>query len=407
MTHIEFSDLSYKLTKKLAKDVKKNNGIYFTPPNTVRQNITYIEPYMKNIKNILEPSCGSCEYILALHERFPDTIINGIEYNQVIYDEIKHISNEKIHISNNDFLKFTHIEKYDLIIGNPPYYVLKKDDVNTEYYKYFDGRPNIFITFILKSIELLNDKGIISFVLPKSFLNCLYYDKTRNFINKSMTILNILECNDKYIETQQDTIIFIIQKDKTNDKNKSFVKDIGNYTIFGTKENIIRINKLTQNSTSLFNLNFKINIGTVVWNQVKGLLCNDETKTRLIYSNDIKDNKLSIKQYSNEEKKNFINKNGITKPLLVINRGYGVGKYIFEYCIINEDRNDEYLIENHLMCVNYTKDIDKEELVKLYKKIIKSLEDVRTLEFVKIYFGNSAINSTELNYVLPIYIQDI
>ena len=105
MTHIEFSDLSYKLTKKLAKDVKKNNGIYFTPPNTVRQNIIYIEPYMKNIKNILEPSCGSCEYILALHERFPDTIINGIEYNQVIYDEIKHISNEKIRISNNDFLK--------------------------------------------------------------------------------------------------------------------------------------------------------------------------------------------------------------------------------------------------------------------------------------------------------------
>ena len=42
----------------------------------------------------------------------------------------------------------------------------------------------------------------------KSFINCLYYGKTRKFIDKNYTILNIENCNDNYIETKQETITF-------------------------------------------------------------------------------------------------------------------------------------------------------------------------------------------------------
>ena len=36
------------------------------------------------------------------------------------------------------------LAKFDLIIGNPPYFVMKKTDVDESYHNYFDGRPNIF-----------------------------------------------------------------------------------------------------------------------------------------------------------------------------------------------------------------------------------------------------------------------
>ena len=107
------------------------------------------------------------------------------------------------------------------------------------------------------------------------------------------------------------------------------------------------------------------------------------------------------KKYSNDDKKNFINKKGETKPVLVINRGYGVGDYNFEYCLISGDK--EYLIENHLIVIKYNKIIDNSELIKLYNKIIKSLNNEKTKTFIKLYFGNNAINTTELNYMLPIY----
>jgi hypothetical protein len=150
-------------------------------------------------------------------------------------------------------------------------------------------------------------------------------------------------------------------------------------------------------------MGFTVNVGTVVWNQVKNELTT-EKKTLLIYSSDIKNKTLVTKTYSNEAKKNYINKKGDTVPMLVLNRGYGVGKYNFEYCLINRNEEIEYLIENHLICIKYSKVIEKKELICLYDKIIQSFENKKTEEFIKIYFGNNAINTTELCEMLPIYI---
>lgn len=402
----EYSKLSYLLTKKINKIDKKNYGIYFTPPNTISKNIDYLHDFMSNIKDVLEPSCGSCEYIIELDNRYNNLLkIIGIELNTIIFNEIKSIENENIKLFNSNYL--THDfsnKKFDLIIGNPPYFVMKKKDVHKSYYNYFDGRPNIFILFIIKSLkELLNINGILSFILPKNFLNCLYYNKTRQFISTNYTILNIINCNDNYIETQQETIIMIIQNKKPYDNNDNYCLNISIYTIFGLPDNIIKLKELYINSTSLFDLGFNVSVGNIVWNECKEELTNDKNKTLLIYSSDIKNNQLSIIDYSNKDKKSYINKKGFTDPLLVINRGYGVGNYTFNYCIINETDNIEYLIENHLICIKYSTIISKEDLILLYKKIINSFKNPKTIKFIEIYFGNNAINTTELSKILPIY----
>ena len=400
---MEFSLLSKELTNNLTKTIKKENGIYFTPPSCVNKNIQLLEDYITKSTNVLEPSCGSCEYITALNRLFPHVKITGIEYNETIYKNILQLKNDKITIYNMDYLEYSTDIKYDLIIGNPPYYVMKKEDVNKEYYKYFEGRPNIFILFIIKSLQLLNVDGILSFVLPKNFLNCLYYDKTRQYIHKYFQILHIIDCtNDKYIETQQDTIILIIQKKLLNN-NDRYIININNYIIFTNEENKKTLMKLYENSKSLWDLDFKVSVGTVVWNQCKNILTDDKTKTRLIYSSDINNNTLIMKKYNNEDKKNYINKPGITRPMIVINRGYGVGEYNFNYCLIDETN---YLIENHLICIECKNDLPHDQLIDLYKKLMLSLQDQRTLTFIDIYFGNNAINTTELNHILPIY-QDI
>lgn len=398
----KYSDLSKKLTTELDKCEKKQNGIYFTPPETISKNIEFLQPYMKTITNILEPSCGSCEYIMKLKNINPKCNITGIELNKTIFESIKQYNSHNVKIFHSDYLTHKFDEKFDLIIGNPPYFVMKKTDVDKLYHNYFDGRPNIFIIFIIKSLELLNKSGIMSFVLPKNFLNCLYYDKTRKHIIKNYTILNIIECEDTYLETQQETIILILQNEKPTD-TISYSIAISGYTIFGTQDNINRLRTLYNNSKTLFDLDFNVHVGNVVWNQCKKDLTDDNTQTLLIYSSDITSNKLSIKKYSNTEKKNYIYKEGNNLPLLVINRGYGVGSYNFNYCIINENDTINYLVENHLICIKYSKSLSKEKLIKKYKQIIQSFQNEKTTEFIKIYFGNNAMNTTELCRILPIY----
>jgi len=391
MSH--YSDLSIGLTKQLEKNEKKQNGIYFTPPETIRKNMEYLKPYMDNVKEILEPSCGSCEYISAIKQKY-DVNITGIEYNNTIYESIKHLHPNLIH---DDFITHRFDKTFDLIIGNPPYFVMKKNDVDKEYHKYFDGRPNIFLLFLIKSLKLLSKDGILSFVLPKSFLNCIYYDKTRKYIIEHFHILTIMDCNDKYIETQQDTILILLQNKPLPSTN--FYMAISNFTLFGTETNIKTLQVLYEQSATLDTLGFDVHVGTIVWNQCKQELSDDDTKTRLIYSSDIVNNELSKKTYKNKDKKNYIERDGLSEPLLVINRGYGKGKYTFNYCIV---RHSSYLIENHLICIKPREPMDN--LMEHYDTIVRSFQHKKTQEFIDIYFGNNAINTIELCKILPIYI---
>ena len=395
-----YSQLSKDITKQLTKKEKKDNGIYFTPPSTVIKNIRYLKKLNINFERILEPSCGTGEFLNALSSQLPESSIVAVEKNTTIYDSLQNQFPERIQIYNDDFITRNIDDKFNLIIGNPPYFVLKKKDVPSIYNDYYTGRPNIFIIFIIKSLSLLAEDGILSFVLPKSFTNCLYYDNTRNFINENYTILNIENCDDKYIETKQETITFVIQNKKPQKKNK-FVLKINNFTIFGSKKMITKIKKLYKNSTNLDKLGFTVNVGNVVWNQCKDILTTDSTQTRLIYTSDISNKQLGCKQYKNEQKKNYINKEGENKPLLVLNRGYGVGTYNFEYCLINCDF--DYLIENHLVCIRSKENKPDDILIAMYKKIMSSFENEKTKEFIKLYFGNSAVNTTELIFILPIY----
>ena len=67
---MNYSELSYSITKNITKQEKKSNGIYFTPPSTVKLNIELLKNYMSSIHTILEPSCGSCEYINYIYENY-------------------------------------------------------------------------------------------------------------------------------------------------------------------------------------------------------------------------------------------------------------------------------------------------------------------------------------------------
>jgi len=429
----DYTSISKILTSSLDKEIKDAQGIFFSPPESIVKCINYIDHILKHkYKTVLEPSCGSCEFINRLDKK-KDLDITGIEYNDVIYDTIKNIDfNNNVQLYNADFLEHSFDKKYDLIIGNPPYFVYNKKNIQKKYHKYLSGRPNIFLIFILKSLELLTVNGILAFILPKSFLNCSYYQKVREYIYNNYHVKTVLDCsNHSYIETEQDTFILIIKNTKRSFNNdKYFVKN--NY-LMNTKKNIEIVKTIMEDSTTLHNLNFEVFNGKFVWNQEKHSLTNDEKNTRLIYSSDIIDghiktlknediidkwktlsekykqnptkslkDKLDKKHYVDDEKNDY--KSKLTKGMsLIINRGYGNTNYNLTYGLVTLDK---YYLENHVLAIKYKKsnNLENKDLEKLYQKIILSLKDPRTKQFIDICMGNNAMNTTELEYLLPIFI---
>jgi hypothetical protein len=220
------------------------------------------------------------------------------------------------------------------------------------------------------------------------------------------------------------------------ERNDSFKLLLPNrVVILNTPERIAELKHLYNNSITLEDLDINVSVGTVVWNQSEGNmerkrkeeeeeektktktkktktkketkkqsfeLSDDPSDTLLIYSNNIIDGQFVEQNFDNVEKKCYIKKEGITGPMMVINRGYGKGVYKMNYCILDIGR--PFLIENHLICLTPTEDIGRDLLMDRYRLIERSLNDPRTSRFIELYFGNSAINCTELKSCFPIYV---
>jgi tRNA1(Val) A37 N6-methylase TrmN6 len=450
-----FSDLAKTLTSALDKEAKKADGIFFTPGESINRCVNVLQTEIhgggskatkkktrvpkatkssKTTKakssreqeqsqafnlddlNILEPSCGAGDFIGAMRTLFPSAKITGIELNKEVFDGVAEdetfTNDEKLTLLNEDFLAWDadNMEKYDVIVGNPPFFVMKKKDVPVGYDEYYSGRPNIFLLFIAKCLRHLKKNGYLSIVLPRSFLNSQYYDKMRRHIFATHTIIDIEDCSqDKYLDTQQDTVLFTLRNaydSKSADINKNYSLRLGDCLSFNTKEVVSEIKSLLDGSTTLKDSGFTVNVGKVVWNEKKALLTSNPAKTRLIYATDIGKDGLQMKTYKSATKKNYIDMDGITDVMLAVNRGYGVGSYEFKSCIVAIDK--PYLLENHVIGISYeasTPDDSKtrEELIDMFTQIQEGFMNEKTKRFIELYFGNHAITTKELASVVPMF----
>ena len=406
----QFNKLSIDLTQKLTKAVKKAQGIYFTPKSITGRVINKAIPHLtQGVTNvqILEPSCGSCEFVKALDNILSDVSITCVEQNTEIFGEITKLTfKNQVDMINADFISLPDTDKYDLIIGNPPYFVCKRESVPAKYDEYVTGRPNIFGLFIIHSLHLLKPNGVLAFVIPKSFLNAVYYSSIRKLIKKTCDIIEIEDYADTndFLDTEQSTFGLFLKKrlDVESDPNNCCPYSIqlnGNY-IFTS--NAAQLNVYFENSTTIQKLGLAVKTGPVVWNEKKDLLTDDELNTILLYNTNItNDNKVKLTTFKNEEKGQYIQVEGSTDPVIVVNRGNGNASYNFKYALI--EKIMPYVVENHLNVIYSPIPRKKTELSALYKKIICSFENPKTREFIELFFGNNGLSKTELETILPIF----
>ena len=106
-----YSELSKSLTNALSSKEKKEQGIFFTPPLCIQMIMDLLRPHLKEVNAILEPSCGSGEFITAIRKELPQATITGVEYNTTIYNAINVPESpfnvdSNTNLYNEDFLSY-------------------------------------------------------------------------------------------------------------------------------------------------------------------------------------------------------------------------------------------------------------------------------------------------------------
>ena len=116
---------------------------------------------------------------------------------------------------------------FNIIIANPPYIGQKgnkeifQDIKSTDFgAKYHQRRMDYYYFFFHKAMELVKEKGLISFITTNYYTTATYSDKLRLHMYSSCSILNLINFNElKIFESAlgQHNMITTLIKDKKND----------------------------------------------------------------------------------------------------------------------------------------------------------------------------------------------
>ena len=381
----QFSSKSLEFNASLSKSVRQKNGIFFTPKNARDRLFDCIRS--KNIlpKTILEPSFGSGEFLEDAYKIYPEATVFGVEKNTDMFNSAKQTDT----LFNMDFIDY-HADPVDLIIGNPPYF-----SVNIKNPNCMIGRGNIYILFLYKCLtEHLNENGILAFVLPTSLYNSGYYEPCRKYIATNTTIVHLEELNVSYYDTTQRTILLVIKNCVSVRKPYIFKKNTNVYITPFYKE----LKQMTRTTTTLQSLGFAVKTGDVVWNQEKDKLADEGDL--IIYTTNIVDKKIVLNNL-NENKKQYIQgfkHDPMIGPAILVSRGYG-NLYKFSYAVIEE--GVAFHGENHINVI-YPTTVEAKNHIET---VSKSFDNPNTTEFIKYFVGNGALSKTEIETVLPIWIE--
>lgn len=155
-------------------------GQVFTPDSLVERMLQL----RRRTGRVLEPSAGAG----AFSRRLPDCV--AIELDPKVAPPGALIQ---------DFFAYPVTERFDTIIGNPPY--VRFQDIRAQTKRrldrtLFDGRSNLYLFFMEKAVRHLNPGGELIFIVPRDFIKLTAAKKLNRFLFEQGTITDFFETGD-------------------------------------------------------------------------------------------------------------------------------------------------------------------------------------------------------------------
>jgi len=237
----------------LLEGKKSQTGTYYTPSIIVDE---IIGEYVKKDSKVLDPCCGTGQFLLA----FADVIENPLNIYGIDSDEIA-VRVARLNIlvkyKNKNFvpniirkntlfdvgdydlfsLNDENIKNFDVIATNPPWGVHFSQEEAEKLKQLYPTITSFesFSYFLKKSIDLLHNNGLISFILPESILNVKTHKDIREIILNNTHIKKIVHLNRVFKNVFTPVIRLDLKKSKKENGKIKIYKKNESYDIEQTR----------------------------------------------------------------------------------------------------------------------------------------------------------------------------
>ena len=220
---------------KTGKDTKKTRGVL---------SLGFEETdVQKTIQDLVKSYFSITDHTLRAQRRqqidkyVKDYIKVCAEGNHEVQDAVDEleIPNDQFFLWHTYFADVFEQGGFDIVIGNPPYGVSIKDDYRKAVVASWGNVPDyeIYYYFIVLSAPLLKEKGIMSYIIPNTFLFNTFAKHFREMLVEKWNVLEILDCT-KFPIFESAVVrnaINLFQKDSEGSKQVGY-RNTANVTSF-------------------------------------------------------------------------------------------------------------------------------------------------------------------------------
>lgn len=190
---------------ELANTSRTDNAAFFTSKTLITEMMKSLPDTDQQTVRILEPSVGVGNFIPLILKKFEgkDIILDVVDIDEHSLEIAKLILKNydipqscTINYIADDFLLHDFEERYDYIIGNPPFYKMKSVNTLLNVYRrkaINKDTTNICSFFLDKALEIGN---YVALVFPKFLLNTPEFAKTREYLSEK-AVESIIDFGEK------------------------------------------------------------------------------------------------------------------------------------------------------------------------------------------------------------------
>lgn len=235
-------ELSVAFELLIPKSDRILNGAFFTPAYIVDYIVNTVAPTRS--ETIVDLSCGCGAFLLGIlkyyirkyNSSISEILKSNLRGADILDYNVKrakllislfalsygeNISADDINIICCDSLRHNWNQKFDCIVGNPPY--VKFQDLTDENRNFLAsnwattsfGTYNLYFAFFELGYNLLSDAGRLGYITPNNFFTSLSGESLRIYFQRYQCVYKIVDFNAvKVFDVQTYTAISFINKQK-------------------------------------------------------------------------------------------------------------------------------------------------------------------------------------------------